>query len=115
MFSTDKNIETIGQLVELIRRYVGLQKEYVKLDMIEKTVKLITALLLFILFFIILTAISIYLSLAMAFAIAPSVGYPCAFGIIAAIYAVVFILFITFRKRWIERPLVRFIAGMLIE
>ena len=44
MFSSDKNIETIGQLVEVIRHYVGLQNEYLRLDVIEKVVRLITAL-----------------------------------------------------------------------
>lgn len=115
MFSNDRNIETIGQLVKLAKHYIGLQKEYMKLDIIEKAVKLITALLLFILLSLILIAISIYLSFALAFAIAPSVGYTCAFGIIAAIYAVIFILFFIFRKKWIEGPLVKFIAGLLME
>ena len=43
MFSTDNNVETIGQLVEVLKDYIGLQKEYVKLDVIEKVVRLITA------------------------------------------------------------------------
>ena len=42
MFSTDNNVETIGQLVEVLKDYIGLQKEYVKLDVIEKVVRLIT-------------------------------------------------------------------------
>lgn len=46
MFSNDQNIETIGQLVELIRHYIGLQNEYLRLDVIEKVVRLITALVM---------------------------------------------------------------------
>ncbi len=115
MFSNDRNIETIGQLVQLAKHYIGLQKEYMKLDIIEKGVKLITALILFILFSLILIAISIYLSFALAFAIAPTVGYTGAFCIVAAIYAAVFILFFVFRKKWIEKPLVKFISGLLME
>ena len=42
MFSTDNNVETIGQLVEVLKDYIGLQKEFVKLDVIEKVVRLIT-------------------------------------------------------------------------
>ena len=42
MFSSDKNVETIGQLAEIIRHYIGLQKEYVKLDVIDKVVRLLT-------------------------------------------------------------------------
>ena len=47
MFSSDKNIETIGQLVELVKHRIGLQGEYLKLEITEKTVRLITAILLF--------------------------------------------------------------------
>lgn len=50
MFSSDKNIETIGQLVELVKHRIGLQGEYLKLEITEKTVRLITAILLFTLF-----------------------------------------------------------------
>ena len=42
MFSTDNNVETIGQLVEVLKDYIGLQKEFVKLDVTEKVVRLIT-------------------------------------------------------------------------
>ena len=43
MFSNDKNVETIGQLVETIKHYIGLQKEYLKLDVVDKVVRLLTA------------------------------------------------------------------------
>ena len=32
MFSSDKNVETIGQLVEVLKHYIGLRSEYMKLD-----------------------------------------------------------------------------------
>lgn len=46
MFSSDKNIEIIGQLVKLLKHSIGLQADYLKLDVMEKTVKVITAILL---------------------------------------------------------------------
>lgn len=115
MFSSDKNIETIGQLVKLIKEYIGLQGEYLKLDVTEKTVRLVTALLLCAVFALLLVAILVYLSAAVAFAIAPSVGYPAAFSLIAAFHIFIFILLVVFRKSWIEKPLVKFIASLLIE
>lgn len=115
MFSTDKNIETIAQLVELVKHYIGLQKEYVKLDIIDKTVRLITALIVCAVIMVIVLAILTYISFAALFAMAPSLGYPVAFSIIAAFYLVVLVLFIIFRKKWIERPLVKFLASLLME
>ena len=41
MFSTDKNIETIAQLIEVVRHYIGLQTKYMKLDIIDKIVRLL--------------------------------------------------------------------------
>ena len=40
MFSSDKNIEIIGQLIKLVKHSIGLQGEYLKLDVMEKTVKI---------------------------------------------------------------------------
>ena len=115
MFSNDKNIETIGQLVEVIRHYVGLQNEYLRLDVIEKVVRLITALAIAAVTFLIILIIFIYLSFAAAYALAPHVGHPVAFLIVAAFYILVFLLFLAFRKSWVEKPLVRFLASLLME
>ena len=41
MLSSDKNVETIAQLIEAMKHYLGLQTEYVKLDVIEKVVRLL--------------------------------------------------------------------------
>ena len=54
MLSSDKNVETIAQLVEVLKHYFGLQKEYVKLDIIDKVVRLLTAAALALVFFLLL-------------------------------------------------------------
>ena len=115
MFSSDKNIETIGQLIRLVKRSIGLQGEYLKLDIMEKTVRIITALLLFAILTLIVIAILFFSSISAAIAIGEAIGYPASFGIIAAFYVIIFILFLTFRKSWIERPLIRFITSLLME
>lgn len=115
MFSSDKNIETIGQLIRLAKRSIGLQGEYLKLDIMEKTVRIITALLLFAILTLIVIAILFFISISAAIAIGEAIGYPASFGIIAAFYVIIFILFLTFRKSWIERPLIRFITSLLME
>ena len=88
MLSSDKNVENIAQLIEVLKHYLGLQTEYVKLDMIDKVVRLVTAAALAIVFILVIAACLTYLS---------------------------FILFIIFRKPWIEKPLVRFLAGLLLS
>ena len=115
MFSSDKNIEIIGQLIKLLKHSIGLQGEYLKLDVMEKTVRVITALLLFAILTLIVIAILFFLSLSAALAMGQAIGYPAAFGIIGAFYIVIFILFAIFRKSWIEKPLIRFITNLLME
>jgi uncharacterized membrane protein len=115
MFSSDRNIETIGQLVEVLRHYVGLQTEYVKLDVIDKTVRLITILVIGAATSLVMMLALIYLSFAAACAMAPSIGYPWAFCIVAAFYLIVLVILYLFRKPIIERPLVKFLAEMLFD
>ena len=115
MFSSDKNIEIIGQLVKLLKHSIGLQADYLKLDVMEKTVKVITAILLIAILTLIIIVILFFISLSVALALGEVIGYPAALGAIGAFYILVFILFVIFRKDWIEKPLIRFITSLLIE
>ena len=115
MFSNDQNIETIGQLVETIKHYVGLKSEYIKLDMVEKTVRILTAIAIMAILCVLLSLMLIYLSFAAAYALMPLVGGVAAFAIIACAYLTMLLLCLTFRKQWIERPLVKFLASLLLS
>lgn len=115
MFSTDRNIEIIEQLVKLVKHYIGLQKEYVKLDIIDKTVSLLTAFILFVVIALILLGVLTYASLAVIFALAPTLGYPLATIAVALFYVIVFLLCLIFKRILIERPLVRFLAKVLMD
>ena len=115
MFSNDQNVETIAQLVEAVKHYIGLQSEYVKLDVVEKTVRLLTALILFLVFFLLLIIALIYFSFAAAYALEPLTGKAVAFCIVGAVYFLLLFFCFLFRKQWIEKPLVRFLASLLMS
>lgn len=115
MFSSDKNIETIGQLVEVLKHYIGLQTKYAKLDVIDKIVRLLTVTAMTIVLSLLLLLALIYVSFAVAFALQSHIGGGAAFCIVAAFYLIIFILCIVFRKQWLERPLVRFLANILMQ
>lgn len=115
MFSNDQNIETIGQLVDTLKHYVVLQKEYIKLGTVEKTVRILTAIAMTAIVGLLLVFVLIFFSFAAAFALGPLVGQVAAFSIIAAIYIIILLLVLTFRKQWIEKPLVRFLAELLLS
>lgn len=114
MLSSDKNVETIAQLVEIIKHYLGLQKEYLKLDIIDKIVRLLTFAALAIVFVLVLVAVMMYLSFALAFWLASYTGTALAFLVVGGIHLLLIIVIFIFRKKWIEKPLVRFLANLLL-
>lgn len=116
MFSNDNNVETISQLVEVIKHYIGLQSEYVKLDVTEKVVRLLTVITVTFVFGLLLLVALIYFSFAVAYFIAPLIhSIAGAFAIVGAFYLLLLIIFIVFRHKLVERPLVRFLAGLLMS
>ena len=115
MLSSDKNVETIAQLIEVLKHYLGLQTEYVKLDVIDKVVRFLTATALTILFFMFIIAILLFFSFAIACWLATWIGVAKAFLIVSGIHILLFILFFIFRKDWIEKPLVRFFVSLFLH
>ena len=115
MLSSDKNVESISQHNAVLNHYLGLQTEYVKLDVIDKVVRLLTAATLAIIFFFITIAVLMYFSFAVAFWLSAYIGTATAFLIVSAFHLLIFILFIVFRKSWIEKPLVHFLASILLS
>lgn len=115
MFSSDRNIGIIAKLVEQARHYFGLQCEYMKLGAIEKSVRLITALVIVAVLALIIIMTLIFLSLAAAVWLSGHIGYAGAFCAVGGFYLVAFILFLLFKKPLIERPLVKFLSSLLME
>ena len=115
MFSNDKNIETIGQLVEVTKHYIGLQTRYAKLDVMVKIVRLLTVATMALLLSVLLMLALIYLSFAAAFALGNWLGMVWGFCIVAAFYILLLLLFVANRHQWIEKPLVRFLASLLLK
>ena len=86
MFSNDKNIETIGQLIETTKHYIGLQTKYAKLDVMVKIVRLLTAMIIAVILSVMFMLALIYLSFGAAYAIGTQVGNALGFCIVAAFY-----------------------------
>ena len=115
MLSSDKNVESIVELIEALKEHVELQKEYLELNVIEKVVKLVTALTIAIIFIILGVAVLFYLNYAIVYWIAPLTGLALAYFLVALFFLALLALVFAFRKQWIERPLVRFLANTLLN
>jgi len=115
MLSNDKNVETLAQLIEVLKSYFSTQKEYVTLDVTDKVVRLLTAATLSVIFLFCLAVLMLFLSLGLASWLSPRIGTTEAYLVVAAVYAVFMLLLYAFRKPWIERPLVRSLAQLLLN
>ena len=115
MLSSDKNVENIARLAEVVKHYLGLQKEYLKLDLIDKAVRLLKALLLVMLFFLIIMATVLYLSFALAYWLSSYIGLTPAFLIVGVIHLAAFFIIVVCRKSLIERPLVHFLTNLFLN
>lgn len=115
MFSNDRNIEIIARIAEELKKYASLKGEHIRLSIVEKAVRLITALTIVLAVTILFLLALTYFSFALAYAMANIVGNTAAFCIVGAIYVFLFIACIVFRKLLIEKPLVKFLASILME
>lgn len=116
MFSNDKNIENLQQLFQELKKYVDVQKDYVKLELVEKLTILISTLLL-VLILIILGIIALfYLSFTFAYVLEPAVGsLTVSYAIITTCIILLIILITCFRKKLIIQPLVNFLANLFLN
>ena len=115
MLSSDKNIETLAQLIGQLKDYAGLQTEYVKLDVIQKVVRLLTAAALAVVLFLIGIAVMLFVALGLASWLSGIMGWTPAFFVVAGVHLLLLLLVVTFRRAWIERPLVSFLANLLMD
>ena len=113
MFANDKNIDNLQQLLAELKKYAELQKDYVKLHLVEKLIS--TLILVFILLILGIIAL-FYLSFTLAYVLAPHVGgLMASYGIITGCIILLILLIVLFRKRLIVQPMVNFLANLLLN
>lgn len=115
MLSSDKNIETIGQLLVEIKHYIDLQGKNMQLGLVQKTSKLASALVLVGLVCGLFAVVLIFLSFTLASMLAAFVGQTAGYLLVALVYLLLAALIYVKRKGWIETPITRFVASILLS
>ena len=115
MFSNDKNIDTLQQLVKEVKHYIELQKDYIRIDLVEKLTILISTFLLILFLGILIIITLFYLSFALVYVLEPHFGLIQSYAMIAGGFVVLTILIAVFRKQLIFKPLVNFLAKLLLN
>jgi len=110
---TEKSTKGFQQIIEECKKYIELQKEYVKLELIEKITIIFSTLMLIMLIFILSMMVLFYLLFSLAYLLEPHVGgLTNSFLIISGIVLLFTILLYVFRKKVIINPILNFIAKL---
>lgn len=116
MFSDDKNIESIEQLFVELKKYIKLQTEYTKLELVEKLSVLFSTLILVSIFIVLGVIIIFYLSFTLAYILEPLVGgLKASFAIISGLIFLLIIVIAVFRKKLIINPTVNFLSNLFLN
>lgn len=115
MLSSNKNIQSITQLIEAFKEYLSLQQECLKYDITDKLVRIATSLIVFASVFVLSIGFLLYMSFAFVFWLAERIGWFWSFSAMAGVFLFVIILVLCNRRKWIERPLIRFFADIILK
>ena len=97
------------------KSYLELQKEYLKLDSVEKLSVLLSAVATAALCLVLALAALLFFVIALALWLAKFVGGAWSFSIMGGVLLLAIILILLIRKRWIVQPVSRFVAGLFIS
>jgi hypothetical protein len=108
-------VENFEQLVVEIKKYLALQTEYVKADVVEKLSIILSTLLIITVVLVMIVAALFFLFFSLAYALEPVLGsLALSFAVISGIYLLFSFLFFLFRKQLVINPLVRLLSSLFL-
>lgn len=116
MFANDKNIDNLTELFKEVKKYLKLQGEYVKLDLVEKLTILLSTLTLIFVLIILGTMAAFYLSFMLVYVLASATGSLVAgYAIIGGILILLAFIIYRLRQKLIFQPMVNFLARLFLD
>lgn len=117
MFSTDKNVETLAGLIANLKDYLKLRSDYMQLDMTEKAIRILSLIVLSIALWFFFILVVFFLSFAAAYWLNIEYGLtlPVSFLVVSGFHAIVLLTVYLKRHSWIEKPLVKSLANILMN
>lgn len=115
MFSNSKNIERIGKLLLEFKKYLELQKEFVKLDATEKMTVILSAILIVTVLLLLGSIVLLFLTFALAYYLGDVLGsLSLGFGLISAFILLLTVIFYLNRNRMVIQPMARFMTKLIL-
>jgi positive regulator of sigma E activity len=116
MFANDKSIDNLTELFKEVKKYLKLQGEYVKLDLVEKLTILLSTLTLIFVLIILGTMAAFYLSFMLVYVLASATGSLVAgYAIIGGILILLAFIIYRSRQKLIFQPMVNFLARLFLD
>ncbi|WP_278677931.1 phage holin family protein [Phocaeicola coprocola] len=116
MFANDKSIDNLTELFKEVKKYLKLQGEYVKLDLVEKLTILLSTLTLIFVLIILGTMAAFYLSFMLVYVFASATGSLVAgYAIIGGILILLAFIIYRLRQKLIFQPMVNFLARLFLD
>lgn len=116
MFANDKSIDNLTELFKEVKKYLKLQGEYVKLDLVEKLTILLSILTLIFVLIILGTMAAFYLSFMLVYVLASATGSLVAgYAIIGGILILLAFIIYRLRQKLIFQPMVNFLARLFLD
>ena len=115
MFSNSKNIESIGKLLLEFKKYLELQKEFVKLDATENMTVILSAILIVTVLLLLGSIVLLFLTFALAYYLGDVLGsLSLGFGLISAFILLLTVIFYLNRNRMVIQPMARFMTKLIL-
>ena len=116
MFANDKSIDNLEELYKEVKKYVELQGQYVKLDLVEKLTILLSTLILILILLVLGMMALFYFSFMIIYAIEPFIGsLTGSYAVLGGVLVLIAILIYYFRKKVIFNPMVNFLSRLFLE
>jgi len=106
----------IANLIEEIKDYIELRYDIIRLDMTEKIVRIISVFFGIMTFFVIVPGVLLFFSFALAYYLGEILGANhWGFMIVGTVYLFLGILFITFKKKFITKPIIKTLTEAILK
>ena len=116
MFAYDKSIDNLTELFKEVKKYLKLQGEYAKLDLVEKLTILLSTLTLIFVLIILGTMAAFYLSFMLVYVLASATGSLVAgYAIIGGMLILLAFIIYRLRQKLIFQPMVNFLARLFLD
>lgn len=115
MINNDSKSVSVHQLISEIKEYLGLQRDLLKVEGVEKLTILISAFLVLMISVILGGGALFYLLFALAYLLEPAIGLIGAFSIIGCICLLMLVIVILLRKQLVINPIVRFLYKLFLK